>query len=282
VTGLTNGTTYRFTVTAANAVSSGPASATSGPVTPFSPTAAPGAPTGVTARAGNANAVVSFTPPSFTGGSPISGYTVVSSPGGLTATGTGSPLTVTGLTNGTAYTFTVTAANAGGPGPASGPSAAVTPSAELLPDPGFESGNGGWVAFNVGAFTRVTSPLHGGARALQIAATSRSAALVGMTQNSVVPTSVAGRSYTASCWVRPTAAGPNVQIRWLEYTQNFGSNTRLQTTTVASLPAGTWTLVSVTSTAVRSGERMVPQIYSTNETTATGSLVYDDCSVTAR
>jgi hypothetical protein len=282
VTGLTNGTTYRFTVTATNAVGPGPASATSGPVTPASPTAVPGPPTGVTAQPGNATAVVTFTPPSSTGGSPISGYTVVSSPGGLTATGPSSPIPVPGLTNGTAYTFTVTATNAGGPGPASAPSAAVTPTADLLPDPGFESGNGGWTAFTVGTFTRVTTPLHGGARALRIAATSPSAALVGMTQNSVVPTSVAGRSYTASCWVRATSAGLNVQIRWLEYTQNFGSNTRLQTTTVASLPANTWTLVSVTSTAVRSGERMVPQIYSTNETTATGTLLYDDCSVTAR
>jgi len=39
--------------------------------------------------------------------------------------------------------------------------------------------------------------------------------------------------------------------------------------------------VQVPSTAVNSGERMVPQIYSTIGTTKTGSLVYDDCSVTS-
>lgn len=47
------------------------------------------------------------------GGQAVS-YTVTSSPGNITATGTSSPITVTGLTNGTAYTFTVTATNASG------------------------------------------------------------------------------------------------------------------------------------------------------------------------
>ena len=87
----------------------------------------PGAPTSVTATAGNAQATVSFTAPASNGGSAITGYTVTSNPGGITAQGSVSPITVTGLTNGTAYTFTVTATNAVGTGPASGPSNQVTP-----------------------------------------------------------------------------------------------------------------------------------------------------------
>ena len=47
--------------------------------------------------------------------------------GGQTGTGTASPITVTGLTNGDSYTFTVKATNAIGTGPASAPSNAVTP-----------------------------------------------------------------------------------------------------------------------------------------------------------
>ena len=88
---------------------------------------APGAPTGPSATAGDAQASVSFSAPTDTGGSPITGYTVTSNPGNKTGAGTGSPIVVTGLTNGTPYTFTVVAANIAGPGPASAPSNSVTP-----------------------------------------------------------------------------------------------------------------------------------------------------------
>ena len=98
--------------------------------------AAPGAPTGVTAGAGNASATVSWTAPSD-GGSTITGYRVVSNPGALTVTAPGSALTATvnGLTNGVAYTFTVTATNSIGPGPTSSPSNTVTPAVStVVPD----------------------------------------------------------------------------------------------------------------------------------------------------
>ncbi len=87
----------------------------------------PGAPTIGTATAGDGQATVSFTPPASNGGAAIIDYTVTSSPGGLTAKGSGSPITVTGLTNGVAYTFTVTATNAAGTSPASAASNSVAP-----------------------------------------------------------------------------------------------------------------------------------------------------------
>jgi hypothetical protein len=86
----------------------------------------PGAPTTVTARAGNKFATVSFTAPRANG-SAIASYRVVASPGRAAATGNGSPITVTGLKNGTRYTFTVTATNGIGTGPPSIPSNAVVP-----------------------------------------------------------------------------------------------------------------------------------------------------------
>jgi len=87
----------------------------------------PGPPTGVTAIAGFTTASVSFTAPAVDGGSTITSYSVISNPGGLTGTGTASPLTVTGLSNGTAYTFNVRASNALGTGPESTTSNSVTP-----------------------------------------------------------------------------------------------------------------------------------------------------------
>ena len=124
VGGLTNGTTYTFRVKAANAVASGDYSAPSNAVTPGAP---PGPPTNVSATRGNAEATVMFSPPASSGTGSISSYEVTSTPGGFTAMGSGSPLVVTGLSNGVAYTFTVTATSAFGPGIASSPSNSVTP-----------------------------------------------------------------------------------------------------------------------------------------------------------
>jgi Fibronectin type III domain len=117
------------------AVGTGPASAASSAVTPTVAPTVPGAPTNVTATAGDGSAVVSWTAPS-NGGSAITSYTVTPFIGSTAQTPTtvsGSPpattATVTGLTNGTAYTFKVSATNAVGTGPASAASNAVTPTA---------------------------------------------------------------------------------------------------------------------------------------------------------
>jgi hypothetical protein len=126
VTGLTNGTPYTFTVTATNEVGEGEASAPTNSVTPAT---VPGVPTGVQASAGNGKAVVSFTAPAENGGSPISSYTVTATPGGLTAKNWTSPITVTGLSNGTVYTFVVQATNKIGSGAESAVSNSVTPAA---------------------------------------------------------------------------------------------------------------------------------------------------------
>lgn len=91
----------------------------------------PGSPTIGTAQStAPGQATVSFTGPTFNGGSAITGYTVTSNPGFITATGSSSPITVTGLTNGVSYTFTVQAINVAGSSDASAESNAVTPKAQ--------------------------------------------------------------------------------------------------------------------------------------------------------
>ncbi len=151
VTGLTNGTTYTFTVHATTSAGNGPESAPSNAVTwvnstalspPLFPSAAPG----------NQQATVSFHPPLDDGGSPVTSYIVTSSPGGITATGTSSPLTVTGLTNGVSYTFAVVAVNANGTSQPSTPSNAVTPSASYGP-PNDDFANAQPISGDVGSVT---------------------------------------------------------------------------------------------------------------------------------
>ncbi len=102
------------------------ADVTISPVTAAGTVVPPDAPVIGAATAGDAMASVSFEPSPSTGGGTIWWYTATSS-GGQSASGNSSPISVSELTNGTAYTFTVTATNAAGTGPASGESNSVVP-----------------------------------------------------------------------------------------------------------------------------------------------------------
>ncbi len=163
VSGLTNGIGYTFTVVAVNAVGASLASGPSASVVPGCETEVPanvfcdgvessdtanwnltanppGAPTGVAATAGISTVIVTFVAPTDSGGSAITGYTVTSLPAGGVDSDAGSLAlshVITGLTSGTPYTFTVTAANSSGTGPASAPSNSVAlptvPTAPLAP-----------------------------------------------------------------------------------------------------------------------------------------------------
>ena len=133
VTGLTNGTSYTFTVKAVNGAGTSAASTAS---TAVIPATVPGAPTGLAAIASNGQATVSFSAPASNGGNAITGYTVTSIPAGGTDTNAGSTSlshVVTGLTNGTSYTFTVTATNALGTSSPStaGPAGGVIPTLKV-------------------------------------------------------------------------------------------------------------------------------------------------------
>ena len=90
----------------------------------------PEAPTISGVASGNTEVVISFTAPSSDGGAAITSYTATSNPGAITGTvsqeGSGD-ITVTGLTTGTGYTFTVTATNTIGTSAPSAVSSSVVP-----------------------------------------------------------------------------------------------------------------------------------------------------------
>ena len=132
---LSLGTAYTVYMRAVNAVGAGSWSApqvfvTSSPPIP-PPVYPPGAPTGAIAAAGDASASVSWVSPTSAGSFPVSNYQVTSAPGGRSCLVAVPVLTctVSGLTNGTSYTFTVRALNGAGWGSNSAPSNAVTPRA---------------------------------------------------------------------------------------------------------------------------------------------------------
>jgi len=136
-TGLTNGSTYTFDVTARNASGYGVVSSRSAPVTPAKPPSAPVVGTAASGATGGAlTATATWVAPTSTGGSPITGYRV--SALRMSSTGTVLSTTVSALRPATSrsysmtvpvagtYRFTVQAVNAVGSSPASARSNPVT------------------------------------------------------------------------------------------------------------------------------------------------------------
>lgn len=116
VSGLTNDKDYRFTFQAFNKAGAGPTTTTA----PITPLPLPGPPRDLNVISGLRTATVSWSAPISDGGTPITGYTLTLSPGGLGCTWSSGPLTCTvdGLRNGTTYTYSLVAINRAGPGPA--------------------------------------------------------------------------------------------------------------------------------------------------------------------
>jgi len=141
VTGLQSATAYTYTVTATDSEGTSAPSSATGAVTattvPQAPTLTAVDKTGVSSTG---QVRVSFSG-NNTGGTSITGYTVTASDNVTTATGTTSPLIVSGLTAGSNYTFTVVAANSNGNSLASSASSSIASSQYSCPSGGTLSGS---------------------------------------------------------------------------------------------------------------------------------------------
>ena len=152
MTALCGGVPYVVTMTATNTAGTSASSAPSNPVVPGA-AQAPNAPLITSVQPRDGGLIVNWSPPSITGGDPLTGYTLTTTTGTTTTTKTAgasaTQLTLTGLTDATPYGLSLVATTkAGNSSPATGtgtPSATAPPEApgslQVTPD-----GNGNLVA----------------------------------------------------------------------------------------------------------------------------------------
>lgn len=272
VTGLTNGIAYTFTVKATNAVGSSPPSAPSATVTPAG---IPTAPSEVTATRGDRSVRLTWKEP-VVNGSPITAYTITTTPSGpvVTVPGTQTFGTVTGLTNGNAYRFTVRATNAIGTSPASDVTDPVTPSPVPTPPAtvnavrGDKSAQVSWTAAaaNGSAITAYTVTASPGGITKSVSGSTLSTSMTGLTNGTaytftVMATNATGTSPpsapsapvtpasapAAPTLVTATRGDKSAQVTWTAANDNGSPVT---TYTVTASPGGAVQTVPGTSTTV--------------------------------
>jgi hypothetical protein len=224
--------------------------------TPQNFTTPPGQATNVNATAGYASANLSWNAP--TSGDPVTSYKITPYIGSTaqtptTVTGNPAPTTavVSGLTNGTTYTFTVTASNPAGSGPESAQSNAVTPSASILHviNGGFESGLTGWTTG--GAITPVasTSQAHSGSGSALLGVVQPAIAPAGDSNVSQTVAIPSGTTTTLTFWYWPATtdqicSGSSCTFDWQEAQIRSTSGATLASVFKSNSNAQKWTQVT--------------------------------------
>jgi uncharacterized repeat protein (TIGR01451 family) len=217
VTGLTNGVAVEFVVQACNVSGCSPFSAPSNTVTPQALTV-PGAPTGVVASALNASAQIAWSAPANNGGSPISSYTITARLNGVptaitaTAPANATGTVITGLTNGTTYSFSVHATNATGNSLESLPSNAVTPFVSNIADLAITVTSP--ASANAGSFITFTMVVNNGGpgNAGDVTLTETLPALLVSSSTTQGICSTAGSIFSCNFGAIPTGASATVKL----------------------------------------------------------------------
>jgi hypothetical protein len=213
VSGLSGGTTYTFTVTASNPNGTAAPTGQSNAVTPSAPTAPP-APQSVSASPATSQAALTWSPPASNGGSAITGYTITPYAGSTAGTAvqvgaSATSATVTGLANGTAYTFSITATNAIGTSPAATTSVVVPENTifDFSAPPAPDSGDGSSVEVGV-KFTSDQNGLITGIRFYKSAANTGTHVLSLWTSTGTLVTQTTATNESASGWQNVNFANP--------------------------------------------------------------------------
>jgi hypothetical protein len=174
-------------------------------------------------------------------------------------------------------------------GDVSGPSntATVTTPAvtNLLTNPGFETWSGGlpvgWTTY--GAHTTLTqsSDAHSGSSSVLIATTASGNAAAGIDDGSTptVDSTVAGTTYTASCWVKASKIIP-ITVELAERQHNFTLVSPVVTTTLTVPTTTSWYQLAISDTATGNGN-MMPFYTFTTAASGGGAFEADDCSLSA-
>ena len=228
---------------------------------PGSPTAVSAVDVGTGRAYNNGAATVSFTP--STSGDASDSYTVISTPGSYTATGTSSPIVVTGLQSNTSYTFKVFATNAAGNSTESTSSSSIT--ATTVPQaPTINSATdvGTGRAFNNGAATVTFTPGgSGGSSITSYTVTSNTGGYTGTGSSSPITTT--GLQSNSSYTFTITATNSNGTSNSSSSSSSITATTVPQAPTINSVTYG-FQKVSIAFTANDSGGKVISQYAATS------------------
>jgi fibronectin type 3 domain-containing protein len=240
-TGLTNGTTYFYVVSAANSDGSGPDS-TEVAATPNVPLNSPNPPTDVQATVTDGRVEVSWSPAVGADAYTLKRATASSGPYSPIATGlTGTSATDSGVQAGATYFYVVSASNAGGTSADSlpaGVTVAPAPPGGLAAAAGDQQVSLSWAAASgATSYTLYRGPADGGPyQAVQAGITAPSYSDTGLTNDTtyyyVVTASNAGGESASSTQVSAT---PNVSTRTFVFSDGFETGDLSKWTTKGGL-----------------------------------------------